>query len=56
MILNNQQIIEEIKICLGTNDSEGMTTQNLWDLPFCGHQVCKSIWECQEAEDQGDLA
>ena len=35
MLVNNQQITEEIKkeikIYLKTNDSENMTTQNLWD-------------------------
>ena len=35
MLLNHQQITEEIKkeikIYLKTNDSENMTTQNLWD-------------------------
>ena len=35
MLLNNQQIMEEIKkeikICIETNESENMTTQNLWD-------------------------
>ena len=35
MFLNNQQVIEEIKReikkFLETNDSENMTTQNLWD-------------------------
>ena len=35
MLLNNQQIMEEIKkeikICLETNDNENMTTPNLWD-------------------------
>ena len=34
-LLNNQQIMEEIKqeikICIETNDSENTTTQNLWD-------------------------
>ena len=34
MLLNNQQIIEEIKkeikICIETNENEN-TTQNLWD-------------------------
>ena len=33
--LNNQQITEEIKkeikICIETNESENMTTPNLWD-------------------------
>ena len=29
MLLNNQQITEEIKICIETN--ENTTTQNLWD-------------------------
>ena len=29
--LNNQQITEEIKICIETNENENMTTQNLWD-------------------------
>ena len=36
MLLNNQQIAEEIKkeikICIETNKSENMTTQNLQDL------------------------
>ena len=35
MILNNQQIIEEIKkeikICIEMNENENATTQNLWD-------------------------
>ena len=35
MILNNQQIMEEIKkeikICIETNKNENMTNQNLWD-------------------------
>ena len=35
MLLNNQQIIEEIKkeikICIETNENENTTTQNLWD-------------------------
>ena len=30
MLLNNQQITEEIKICIETNENEN-TTQNLWD-------------------------
>ena len=34
-LLNNQQIIEEIKkeikICIETNENENMTTQNLWN-------------------------
>ena len=29
--LNNQQITEEIKICIETNENENTTTQNLWD-------------------------
>ena len=32
MLLNNQQITEDIKICIGTNENENMTTQNLWEL------------------------
>ena len=36
MLLNNQQIIEEIKkeikICIETNESENTSTQNLWDI------------------------
>ena len=31
MLLNNQQIKEEIKICIETNENENTTTQNLWD-------------------------
>ena len=31
MLLNNQHITEDIKICIGTNENENMTTQNLWD-------------------------
>ena len=30
-LLNNQEITEEIKKYLETNDSENTTTQNLWD-------------------------
>ena len=30
-LLNNQQITEEIKICMETNENENKTTQNLWD-------------------------
>ena len=36
MLSNNQQITEEIKkeikICIGMNESENMTTSNLWYL------------------------
>ena len=31
MLLNNQQIKEEIKICIEMNENENTTTQNLWD-------------------------
>ena len=31
MLLNNQEITEEIKKYLETNENENMTTQNLWD-------------------------
>ena len=31
MLLNNQQIIEEIKISIEMNENEKTTTQNLWD-------------------------
>ena len=31
MLLNNQQITEEIKICIEVNENENTTTQNLWD-------------------------
>ena len=31
MFLNNQQVTEEIKNFLETNDNESMKTQNLWD-------------------------
>ena len=31
MLLNNQQITEEIKICIEMNENEKTTTQNLWD-------------------------
>ena len=30
-LLNNQQIIKEIKICIEMNENENTTTQNLWD-------------------------
>ena len=30
-LLNNQQIIEEIKICIEMNKNENTTTPNLWD-------------------------
>ena len=31
MLLNNQQITEENKICIEMNENENTTTQNLWD-------------------------
>ena len=31
MLLNNQQITEEIKICIKMNENENATMQNLWD-------------------------
>ena len=31
MLLNNQQITEEIKICIETNENKNTTTQCLWD-------------------------
>ena len=31
MLLNNQQITEEIKICIEMNENENTTTQSLWD-------------------------
>ena len=31
MLLNNQQITEEIKICIETNENENTTIQNLSD-------------------------
>ena len=31
MLLNNQQIREEIKICIEMNENENTTTENLWD-------------------------
>ena len=35
MLLNNQQITEEIKeeikICIETNENENTTTRNVWD-------------------------
>ena len=31
MLLSNQEITEEIKKYLETNDNENTTTQNLWD-------------------------
>ena len=31
MLLNNQQITEEIKICIETNENAKTSTQNLWD-------------------------
>ena len=30
-LLNNQQITEEIKVCIEISENENMTTQNLWD-------------------------
>ena len=30
-LLNNQQITEEIKICIETNENENTISQNLWD-------------------------
>ena len=31
MLMNNQQIIEEIKICIEMNENENKTIPNLWD-------------------------
>ena len=31
MLLNNQQIMEEIKICIKANENENIPAQNLWD-------------------------
>ena len=31
MLLSNQQITEEIKIRIETNENESTTTHNLWD-------------------------
>ena len=31
MLLNNEQITEEIKKCIETNENENTTTPNLWD-------------------------
>ena len=31
MLLNNQQIIEDIKICIKMNENENTITENLWD-------------------------
>ena len=31
MLLNNEQITEEIKICIETNENENTKTQNLCD-------------------------
>ena len=31
MLLNNQQITDEIKMCIEMNENENTTTQNLWD-------------------------
>ena len=31
MLLNNQQITEEIKICIEANENENTTTPNLWN-------------------------
>ena len=31
MLLNNQQITKEIKICIEMNQNENKTTPNLWD-------------------------
>ena len=31
ILLNNQQITEEIKICIEMSENENTTTQNLWD-------------------------
>ena len=31
MLINNQEITEEIKKYLETNDNENTTSQNLWD-------------------------
>ena len=30
-LLNNQQVREEIKICIEKNENENTITQNIWD-------------------------
>ena len=39
MLLNNQQVIEEIKICIETNE---YTTQILWDSVKAVLRACTS--------------
>ena len=34
MLLNNQQITKEIKICIEMNENENTITQNLWTFPL----------------------
>ena len=45
-LLNNQQIIEEIKkeikICIETNENENTTTQNLWDTESSAKEKVQS--------------
>ena len=38
MLLNNQQITEEIKICIEMNENENTTTQNLWNTVKAVHR------------------
>ena len=59
MLLNNQQIIEEIKIYVEMNENENTTTQNLWDtvkaVPRGGFIALKAYLRKQEKSQINNL-
>ena len=59
MLLNNQQITEEIKICIEMNENENTTTQNLWDtvkVVLRGKFIAIQAWlKKQEKSQINDL-
>ena len=57
MFLNNQQVTEEIKKLLDTNDNENMTTQSLWDAAKAvlrGKFIAMQSYLRKQEKHQGD--
>ena len=52
MLLNNQQIIEEIKkeikICIEMNENENTTTQNPWDTVKASFNFMAAVTSCSD--------
>ena len=57
-LLNNQQITEEIKICIEMNENENTTTQNLWDTVKAvlrGRFIAIQAYKKQEKSQMNNL-